>query len=174
MKAKVAWRTMVKAPLPISFLERRDGRRMLSDSESFGAGASLAPRLCQRITLGPVNDWKGSSFSQVQQLADVRDSTRDRSRRPVKTRPRLAGVTWPIWDPTLSSGRIGPKRLRARFFQVVFLANEGETDGNDFHPVPQYQKPSQICEIHFPPNFPCKNWSSCKGLQSGLFGYLWL
>ena len=97
---------MVKVPFSNSFLERRDSRRKFS--ESLGPGASLASRLCQRISLGSVNDGKGSSFSQVQHpLTDVQDSTRDRSRRPVKTGPGLAGVAL-LWDPTLSSGRVVP------------------------------------------------------------------
>ena len=56
VKEEVAWRTMVKVPLSISFLERRDARRKFS--ESLGAGASLAPRTRQRISLGSENDWK--------------------------------------------------------------------------------------------------------------------
>ena len=56
VKEEVAWRTMVKVPLSNSFLERRDARRKFS--ESLGAGASLAPRTRQRISLGSENDWK--------------------------------------------------------------------------------------------------------------------
>ena len=56
VKEKVSWRTMVKFPLSNSFLERRDDRR--KSSESLGAGASLAPRARQRISLGSENDWK--------------------------------------------------------------------------------------------------------------------
>ena len=47
---------MVKVPLSNSFLERRNGRQKFT--ESFGAGTSLAPRLCQWISLGSVNHWK--------------------------------------------------------------------------------------------------------------------
>ena len=47
---------MVKVPLSNSFLERRDARRKFS--ESLGAGASLAPRTRQRISLQSENDWK--------------------------------------------------------------------------------------------------------------------
>ena len=111
VKEKVARRTMVKVPLSNSFLERRDGRWRFG--ESLGAGASLAPRLCQRISLGFVNDWNvegsssSSSLSQVQQLTDAQDSTHDRWRCPVKTWPGLAGVvTREIWDPTLSPGHV--------------------------------------------------------------------
>ena len=46
---------MVKVPLSNSFLERRDARRKFS--ETLGAGASLAPRTRQRISLGSENDW---------------------------------------------------------------------------------------------------------------------
>ena len=56
VKEEVARRAMVKVPLSNSFLERRDARRKLS--ESLGAGASLAPRTRQRISLGSENDWK--------------------------------------------------------------------------------------------------------------------
>ena len=45
---------MVKVPLSNSFLERRDARRKFS--ESLGAGASLAPRTRQRISLGSENE----------------------------------------------------------------------------------------------------------------------
>ena len=45
---------MVKVPLSNSLLERRDARRKFS--ESLGAGASLAPCLCQRIPLGSIID----------------------------------------------------------------------------------------------------------------------
>ena len=76
---------MKKSPI-FKFVSGEERRRW-KFSESLGADASLALRLCQRIPLGSVNDWKGSSFSQVQQLTDVQDSTRDRSRRPVKTGP---------------------------------------------------------------------------------------
>ena len=55
-RIEVAWRTMVKVPISNSFLERRDARRKVS--ESLGAGASLAPRTRQRISLGSENDWK--------------------------------------------------------------------------------------------------------------------
>ena len=47
---------MVKVPLSNSFLERRDARQKFN--ESLGAGASLAPRTCQRISLGYEIDWK--------------------------------------------------------------------------------------------------------------------
>ena len=47
---------MAKVPLSNSFLERRDARRKFS--ESLGAGASLAPRTCQRISPGSENHWK--------------------------------------------------------------------------------------------------------------------
>ena len=109
VKEEVARRTMVKFPLLNSILERRDGRPKFS--ESLGAGASLPKHLCQRISLGFVNDWKGSSSLQVQQLTDVQDCTLDQSRRPVKSGSGLAGVvTRTIWDPTLSSGRVVPPR----------------------------------------------------------------
>ena len=51
-----SYRTMVKVPLSNSFLERRDARRKFS--QSLVAGASLAPRIRQRISLGSENHWK--------------------------------------------------------------------------------------------------------------------
>ena len=56
VKEEFARRTMIKVPLSNSFLERRDARRKFS--ESLGAGASLASRTRQRISLGSENDWK--------------------------------------------------------------------------------------------------------------------
>ena len=55
VKEEVARRTMVKVPLPNSFLQRRVARRKFS--ESLGAGAPLTPRTRQRIPLGSENDW---------------------------------------------------------------------------------------------------------------------
>ena len=47
---------MVKVQLSNLFLERRDARRKIHCS--LGAGAPLAPRTRQRISLGSENDWK--------------------------------------------------------------------------------------------------------------------
>ena len=120
-----------KSHFQIRSWKRRDSRRKFS--EFLGAGASLAPRLCQRIPLGSVNDWKGSSFLQVQQLTDAQDSTRS-----IATSGQDRARTG--WSSHMTNLRshfvIRPRRalewLRARFFRAVFLANEGELTGKTF------------------------------------------
>ena len=57
---------MVKVPLSNLFLERRDARRKFS--ESLGAGASLAPRTRQRISLGSDDDWQAPELSEVESV----------------------------------------------------------------------------------------------------------
>ena len=131
VKEEVARRTMVKVPLSNSFLEKRDGRQTFS--ESLGAGASLAPRTRQRISLGSENDWKFRLRScqswKVSRLSlEVVVPTqinkyrmryvrlgRDNLRSHFVFRPRHA-----------------PEWLRPRFLLVVFLVNEEELTGKTF------------------------------------------
>ena len=122
---------MVKVPLSNSFLERRNARRKFS--ESLGAGASLAPRTRQRISLGSENDWK----------------FRLRSSQSWKASTLSLGVVFPtlitkyrmkyveLGKDNLRSHfvfrpRHAPEWLRARFPPVVFLTNEEELTGKTF------------------------------------------
>ena len=122
---------MVKVPLSYSFLERRDACRKFS--ESLGAGASLAPRTRQRISLGSENDWK----------------FRLRSCQNWKASSLSLGVVVPTsinryWLRYVGLGRgnlrshfvfrprHAPEWLRARFLPVAFLANEEELTGKTF------------------------------------------
>ena len=155
---------MVKVPLSNSFLEKRDGRR--ESSESLGAGTSLAPRFCQRISLGSVNDWKGSSFSKVQQLTDGQDSTRDRSRRPVKTRP---GLDWPEWPrefeiPLCHQAALWPQMTSCSILSGCLSRKRRRIDRKDFDHVPQHHKHWQwhVCEIIFLRNSPLISTPLCK------------
>ena len=122
---------MVKVPLSYSFLERRDARRKLS--ESLGAGASLAPRTRQRISLGSENDWKfrlrscqnwkASSWSLEVVVPTSINKYRMRYVRLGRGNLRSHFVFRP---------RHAPEWLRARFLPVAFLANEEELTGKSF------------------------------------------
>ena len=70
----------------------------------------------------------------VQQLTDVQDSTRDQSRHLVKTGPIMAGQSHAtnLKSHFVFSPHRAPEWLHARFFRVVFLANEGELTGRTF------------------------------------------
>ena len=122
---------MVKVPLSYSFLERRDARRKFS--ESLGAGASLAPRTRQRISLGSENDrkfrlrscqnWKASSLS----LEVVVPTSIN------KYRMRYVGLgRGNLRSDFVFRPRHAPEWLRARFLPVAFLANEEELTGKTF------------------------------------------
>ena len=131
VKEEVTWRTMVKVPLSNSFLERRDARRKFS--ESLGAGASLALRTRQRISLGSENDykfrlrrcqsWNASSFSLGVVVPTKINKYRMRYVGLGKDNLRSHFVFRP---------RHAPEWLRARFLPVVFLANEEELTGKTF------------------------------------------
>ena len=162
---------MVKLPLSNSFLERRHARRKFS--ESLGAGASLTPRLCQRIPLGSINDWKGSSFSQVQQRTDVQDSTRNRSRRPVKLVNEDLARTGRSHAINLRSHfvirpRRAPEWLRARFFGVVFLANEGELAEKSFTTSLNTTNPNTYVKFIFLRTSPLSSWQTLRLLTHAL------
>ena len=116
---------MVKVPLSNSFLERRDARRKFSKSP--GAGASLAPQIRQRISLGSENDWKfrlrgcQSWKASILSLGVVVPTqiNRYRVRSVGLGRDNLRSHF--VFRP-----RHAPEWLRARFLPVVFLANEEE------------------------------------------------
>ena len=145
-----------KSPTFNSFLERRDSRRKLS--ESLRAGASLAPCLCQRISLGSVNDWKGSSFASATTDRCTRlDSPSIATSGQDRARTGRSGHATNLRSHFVIRPCRALERLRARFFWVVFLANEGELAGKTFTTSLNTTNPNTLCEIHFSPNFPFKN-----------------
>ena len=156
VKEEVAWRTMVKVPLSNSFLEKRDARRKFS--QSLGAGASLAPRTRQRISLGSENDWKfrlrscqswkASSLS----LGVVVPTSINKYRMKYVGLRRDNLRSHFVFRP-----RHAPEWLRARFPPVVFLANEEEQTGKTFTTSLNTTNPNTYVKIHFPPNFPFNN-----------------
>ena len=143
VKEEVAWRTMVKVPLSNSFLERRNARRKFS--ESLGAGASLAPRTRQRISLGSENDWKfrlrssqswncgvdlelGCCCSDLPVDKQVLDEICRTRKRQFEIPFRLSAASCPrVTSCSIPPGRLSRKRRR--------------TDRKDFYHVPQHHKP---------------------------------
>ena len=122
---------MVKVPLSYSFLERRDARRKFS--ESLGAGASLAPRTRQRISLGSENDWKFRLRSCQNWKASSLSLEVVVPTSINKYRMRYVG----LGRGNLRSHFVfrpchAPEWLRARFLPVAFLANEEELTGKTF------------------------------------------
>ena len=115
---------MVKVALSKSFLERRDGRRKFS--ESLGAGASLAPRLCQRISLGSVYDWKWLFASATADRRARHDSRLIVTSGQDRARTGRSGHATNLRPHLVIRPRRAPEWLRARFFRVVLLANEWE------------------------------------------------
>ena len=131
VKEEVAWRTMVKVPLSNSFLERRDARRKFS--ESLGAGASLAPRTRQRISLGSENDWKFRLRSCQRWKASSLSLGVVVPTLINKYRMRYVGLR----RDNLRSHFVfrpchAPEWLHARFLPGVVLANEEELTGKTF------------------------------------------
>ena len=122
---------MVKVPLSSSFLERRDARRKFS--ESLGTGAPLAPRTRQRIPLGSGNDWKFRLRSCQSWKASSLSLGVVVPTEINKYRMRYVGLGR---DHLRSHFVFRPRHahewLRARFFPVVFLANEEELTGKTF------------------------------------------
>ena len=143
---------MVKVPLSNSFLERRDARRKFS--KSLGAGASLAPRTRQRISLGSEIDWKFRLWSRQSWKASRLSLGVVVPTSINKYRMRYVGLRRDnLRSHFVFRPRHGPEWLRARFLTVVFLANEEELAGKTFTTFLNTTNPN-TCEIHFPPNFP--------------------
>ena len=143
---------MVKVPLSNSFLEKRNARRKFS--ESLGAGASLAPRTRQRISLGSENDWKFRLWSCQSWKASSLNLAVVVPTEINKYRMRYVGLRRDsLRSHFVFRPRHAPKWLRAGFLPVVFLANKEELTGKTYR-FPQHHKPWHICEIHFLPNFP--------------------
>ena len=122
---------MVKVTLSNSFLERRDARRKFC--ESLGAGASLAPRTRQRISLGSENDWK----SRLQSCQSWKASSLSLGvvvpTSINKYRMRYVGLRRDnLRSHFVFRLRHAPECLRAQFLPVVFLANEEELTGKTF------------------------------------------
>ena len=122
---------MVKVPLSNSFMERRDARRKLS--ESLGAGASLAPRTRQRISLGSENHWKFRLRSCQSRKASSLSLGVVVPTKINKYRIRYVGLRRDnLRSHFVFRPRHAPECLRARFLPVVFLANEEELTGKTF------------------------------------------
>ena len=122
---------MVKVPLSYSFLERRDARRKFS--ESLGAGASLAPRTRQRISLGSENDWKFRLRSCQSWKASSLSLEVVVPTSINKYRMRYVGLgRGNLRSHFVFRPRHAPEWLRARFLPVAFLANEEELTGKTF------------------------------------------
>ena len=122
---------MVKVPLSNSFLERRDARRTFS--ESLGAGASLAPRTRQRISLGSENDWKFRLRSCQSCKAPSLSSGVVVPTLTNKYRMRYVGLGRNnLRSHFVFRPRHAPEWLRARFLPIVFLANEEELTRKTF------------------------------------------
>ena len=122
---------MVKVPLSYSFLERRDARRKFS--ESLGAGASLAPRTRQRISLGSENDWKFRLRSCQNWKASSLSLEGVVPTSINKDRMRYVGLgRGNLRSHFVFRPRHAPEWLRARFLPVAFLANEEELTGKTF------------------------------------------
>ena len=132
------WRKMVKVLLSSSFLERRDARRKFS--ESLGAGASLAPRTRQRISLGSENDWKFrlrscQSWKALRLSLEVVDVDKQVSDEICQTPKRQFEIPFRLQAascPRVTSYLIPPGRLSR---------NQRRTDRKDFYHVPQHYKP---------------------------------
>ena len=147
---------MVKVPLSNSFLERRDARRKFS--ESLGAGASLAPRTRQRISLGSENywkfrlrscqSWKASSLSLGVVVPTSINKYRMKYVEFGKDNLRSHFVFRP---------RHAPEWLRARFPPVVFLANEEELTGKTFTTSLNTTNPNTYVKFIFLRTSPLKN-----------------
>ena len=145
---------MVKVPLSNSFLERRDARRKFS--ESLGAGASLAPRSRQRISLGSENHWKFRLWSRQSRKASSLSLGVVVSTLINKYRIRYVGFGRNnLRSHFVFRPRHVPEWLRARFLPVFFLANEEELTGRTFTTSLNTTN-ANTCEIHFPPHFPFK------------------
>ena len=123
---------MIKVPLSKLFLERRDDRRKFS--ESLGAGASLAPRTCQRISLGWIRKWLKIQAPELSELESVElelgsccsDLDKQVSDEVCRTRKRQLRSHF-VFGP-----RHAPEWLRTRFLPVNFLANEEEMTEKTF------------------------------------------
>ena len=140
VKEEVAWRTMVKVPLSNSFLERRDARRKISDS--LRAGASLAPRTRQRISLGS-EKWLEIQAPELSELESVEpelgsccsDLDKQASDEICRTRKRQFEIPFRLQAascPRVTSCSIPPGRLSRK---------QRRTDWKDFYHVPQHHKP---------------------------------
>ena len=122
---------MVKVPLSNSFLERRDDRRKFS--ESLGTGASLAPRVRQRIPLGSENDWKFRLWSCRSWKASSVSLGGVVPTSINKYRVRYVGLGRDnLRSHFVFRPRHAPEWLHARFLPTVFLANEEEMIGKTF------------------------------------------
>ena len=122
---------MVKVPLSISFLERRDAHRKFS--ESLGARASLVSRTRQRISLGSENDWKFRLRSRQSWKASSLSLAVVVPTQKNKYRMRYVELGRDnLRSHFVSRLRHTPESLRVRFLPVVVLANEEELTGKAF------------------------------------------
>ena len=131
VKEEVAWRTMVKVTFSNSCLERRDARQKFS--ESVGAGASLAPRTRQRVSLGSENglEIQAPELSELESVElELGSCCSDFDKQVWDERCRTRKRQFEI--PFCLSARHAPEWLRARFLPVVFLANEEELTRKTF------------------------------------------
>ena len=119
----------------------RTFKRSWRGETSVGSSASrseLAPHLCQRISLGSINDWKGSSFSQVQQLIAAQDSTRSIATSG-RSRP---GQDWQEWPrdqfeiPLCHQAALCPRVTLCSILPGCLSRKRGRTDVKDFLPRP--------------------------------------
>ena len=114
---------MVNVPLSNSFLEKRDGRRKrLPGAVPMSADLTWIRKWLERIVL-----FASAATDRYARLdsRSIATSGQDQARtgRSHATNLRSHFVIGP---------RRAPEWLRARFFQVVFLANEGELIGKTF------------------------------------------
>ena len=83
--------------------------RRLSEVQRVSWSWRLPGAMPMSADLTWIRKWLEKTIFFANATTERRKTRLNRSRRPVKTGPGLAGVvTRPIWDPTLSSGRVGP------------------------------------------------------------------
>ena len=129
---------MVKVPLSNSFLERRDARQKFT--ESLRAGASLAPPWRRVYVSGSHLD--PYMNARLERIVLFASATTDRRARldswsismsgQDRARTGRSGHATNLRSHVVIRPRCAPEWLHARFFQVVFLANEGELTGKTF------------------------------------------